>query len=251
VQSFRIDLQGVLDHLIARGQLLLLTDLRAVSLQQADQAVLWLLRGANPMPGPCLNAAELETCGQHLKSNGTFSFDATEKKDSFLIGSIADGRFRGGPDVVHISLPLAEGLPPVGIDLVAARGDIPLGSGGTIDGGRVGGALAKKDVDQALIPAVHGVVMQVVQRTCHGKPPHCCPAGSPGATILSLLDSDMDCQVSLDEFRNNPLVANMFSPDLDLFDAAGNLHPNQDGVKDSLSFGFSFDSVGATFPAPL
>jgi hypothetical protein len=41
----------------------------------------------------------------------------------------------------------------------------------------------------------------------------------------------------------------MFSPDLDLFDGSGQFAPNEDGVKDSLSFGAGFTAIGASFPA--
>ena len=49
-----------------------------------------------------------------------------------------------------------------------------------------------------------------------------------------------DGKVGTCEIAANPLVKNLFANDLDLFDAAGTFGPDQDGVRDSLSFGVGF-----------
>jgi hypothetical protein len=56
--------------------------------------------------------------------------------------------------------------------------------------------------------------------------------GTPGAPH--------DGVVSTCEIAANPLVKNLFANDLDLFDAQGAFGPDQDGVRDSLSFGVGF-----------
>ena len=65
---------------------------------------------------------------------------------------------------------------------------------------------------------------------------------------------DKSCAVAHDgtigdcEIATNGLLQNLLAPDVQLFDAAGNYHPNPaNTTKDSLSVGLGFTAVPASF----
>jgi hypothetical protein len=67
--------------------------------------------------------------------------------------------------------------------------------------------------------------------------------------MLELFDDDGDGTITVAEVLENALIASLLSPDLDLIDERGQLNPRSDGIKDSMSVGFGFDAVGASFPS--
>jgi hypothetical protein len=232
VQSLQMNLQKLVDAVIARGEAVMLVDVRATSLEQADQSVAWFLRGATPSPPPCKDRFDVATCGQHLTGAGNFTISAEDARTSFSVGKISGGRFVGGPNRVHVAVGLVEGAPPLVLDLVGARADMQTGA--VLMGARLAGAVPQADVERALIPAVYAAVAETARHNCHGEPPNCCTPDTPGAALHRLFDTDKNCEITLNEFRTHPFVASVFTPDL----------------KDALSFGLSFDAVAARFPAP-
>jgi hypothetical protein len=71
--------------------------------------------------------------------------------------------------------------------------------------------------------------------------------GSTGIAVLNLFDTNHDGSISTAEVENSALIHSLFAPDVDLFDATGAFHPLTDNVKDSVSVGFGFTCVPATF----
>ena len=55
---------------------------------------------------------------------------------------------------------------------------------------------------------------------------------------------DGDCDITLEEFRNNSAVSSLGAPDINLFDG-DELGPRSDDTKDSLSVGIAFTAVRA------
>jgi hypothetical protein len=80
-----------------------------------------------------------------------------------------------------------------------------------------------------------------------GKADASCAAGTcknPDGTCAVKGDTKIDtCEVG-----TSGLIQNILAPDVQMFDTAGNYHPNPDNThKDSLSIGLHFTVVPATF----
>ena len=57
-----------------------------------------------------------------------------------------------------------------------------------------------------------------------------------------------DRKIDVCEVATAGLIQNVLAPDIQMFDANGNYHPNPDNThKDSLSLGLGFSAVTATF----
>jgi hypothetical protein len=76
----------------------------------------------------------------------------------------------------------------------------------------------------------------------------------PSCSAGTCKNPDGSCAVSHDnkidvcEVASSGLIHNVLAPDVQLFDSAGNYHPNPNNtMKDSLSIGVGFTAVAATF----
>ncbi len=246
LKMLNLDLQPVADKALAKGELTLLLNLRTPSLEDAALAGLWALFGAPADPHACENPDDLLTCGQHLKGGAAFSILRESPTDQFLPGALAGGSFSGGPGQVSVALPLSSGE-LFAFQMTSAESRFQATSRGLMDG-VLGGAITREELDTNVLPGVHQFLESLVTRDCGGSPPNCCQANTTGKTIVQFLDDNKDCKVSLNEFRENSIIQEMFKPDLDLYDADGKFAPNVDRVKDSLSFGLGFAAVNASFP---
>lgn len=244
--GFDLDLQGPVDEQIAMGGVIILADVQATSLDQATGVGLQVFRGGNPSPPACADANDM-VCGGHLGGDATF--DITDDYDALVVGSIVGGQFSGGPGDVTIELALTE-TNAVPIHLVGARVEMGVTADG-LTSGKLGGAITSEDIDNDLIPAVQTLIADIVAE-CVPAGDVCCEEGSAGEQILTLFDSNSDCEVTTEELLASDLVdGTIRNPDLDLFDGdSTEFNPNQDGVKDSISLGVGFTAVSGTFDAP-
>ncbi len=262
-QSADVSLQDSIDTQINTGGIILLNRIRATALTTATGVGSWIYLGDTATPAPCIDANDL-VCGQHLTGSASFTLDAASPSDAKVAGQIVGGRFTGGPGTVTIQIALTEGsdqeltLNLYGAKMDVAVTDTTLGSAGSP--GKLGGAIKDEDLQNDVLPALHGILEDNINQDCTGTttgmPPCGCADGATGQTLLDLFDEqpdrpgtepDGDCVVTLDELKQNSLISSLLSPDVDLFDADGNYNPRQDGVEDSLSLGIAFTSVGATF----
>jgi hypothetical protein len=103
------------------------------------------------------------------------------------------------------------------------------------------GGISATEIHTTLVPAIAKMLDNTVVSMGMGY-----------MNILAFFDQSAtgnnDGRIEPAEVENNGLVKLLLSPDLDLFDAQGNLSPNTDGVYDSLSFGIGFTAVEAVFP---
>ncbi len=231
--------QGPMDQAIANGTALHLFDVQADSL--VDD------------PGVLLRTFFGEDTDGNLSDNfsGSETFDVAADSPTMdmVNGPLSSGSLTLGPGNVSLRMVPFPGGSPVVFPLVGARitGDI---TAGTITNGILGGAVTSENVDSIIIPALAANVQAIVAGDCGGTAPDCCDPGTGGDTLVSLFDTNSDCLVSVDEIRNNALIASLVAPDVDLFDASGAFNPRQDGVNDSLSVGVCFTAVGASFVLP-
>ena len=247
--TFDLDIQTAVDEQIVTGGVIILADVQATDLSQANGVGLQVFLGGSPNPMPCADDADT-VCGGHLE--GGASFSVTEDYDALVVGSIVGGQFTGGPGEVTIELALAEGS-SVPVRLVGARVEMGV-TADALTSGKMGGAIRSEDVDNDLIPAVATLMNNIIAEC---EPPGgdlCCPQDSAGEQVLMLFNSEGnggDCEITVAELLEDDLIdGTIRNPDLDLFDADGNFNPNDDGEKDSISLGVGFSAVAADFTAP-
>jgi len=157
----------------------------------------------------------------------------------------------------HVMIPL---FGPVPVDLVGARITYVRSGTGAIMG-QLNGAIRNSDVQAKVIPNVADALNQKITSD---------PSSSTTMQLLSIFDTggkadpacvagtcknpDGSCAVkgdnviSICEVSTDGLIQNVLAPDVQMFDAAGNYHPNPNNTnKDSLSVAFGFTAVRASF----
>jgi hypothetical protein len=178
--------------------------------------------------------------------NGTFQVD-TQLKAAGFDGPLSGGTFRSNdplfltaPPTIYLHLVLYPGV-SVDMPVVGARIAFSPSMTGLTDG-QLNGAIAETAINEILIPAVQ----QTLDMIAHNM-----PCDSNCMQVLQMFDTNHDGTISLMEVQNNSLVTALLGPDVQLFDAQGNWHPDPtNGNKDSLSLGVGFQAVKATFTEP-
>jgi hypothetical protein len=225
------------DKLINDGSIITLADVGTTDLVTSPAASFAVFEGANPMPAACLDAQDT-ACRKHLTGSASFTAKSAPV-DPPLQGAVASGDLVAGPG--HLSVRFAFfGLLPAELTLLAARVDLMPTATGMM--GKLTGAISKNDVDNVFIPSMQNGFLPIVARDCTAlsSPPGCgCVTDSQGKSLIGLFDTTpQDCQISVDEVRNNSIIVSLFTPDLVV-----------EG-RDALSFGVHVHAVGATYTAP-
>jgi hypothetical protein len=230
--SGSLNLQASIDDTVLQGKIILLANLKATALDMATGVALeiFVADSATVMPAPCTDPNTPSTCGQHLKGTGMFTVAADSPMDAQIVGKIVGGQFTGGPGTVTLEITLsATAGTPIQLNLIGARAKIPTISdtnlGSSASPAIIAGGVTQSDLDTKVIPAVQTTVQAQIVRDCYdtatppkplGAPPGCgCKSGSTGATVISLFDkSPADCEVTLDEIKNNSLIQTLLMPDI-------------------------------------
>ncbi len=264
--SADMDLQSAVDTQVMAGDIIILMNMQATSLTTATGVGNWVFLGSDPSPAPCLSDTD-EVCGQHLDGNGSFGIDSASPQDALISGQLVAGQFTGGPGKVTIQISLVEGSDSaITVDLLGARMKVASVTEDGMTDGVLGGAVTKKDLDEQIMPTLHDILTDTMDRDCTGvatDTDECgCEEGSTGRMLLDLFDEygatpedDPDCQVTLEELMNNSLISSLLAPDVDLLDCPSedsdpsecDFNPRKDGVKDCLSLGIGFDTVKGDF----
>lgn len=235
-----LDLQGSLDTQVDQGGIILLSNVKAKALDNASRVGMWIYVGANPTPPACMDASDM-TCRKHLTGSGSFEIEAGSQTDAFLAGNIVGGKFTGGPGTVTLQIALGEGQ-PIDLPLQLARAEMNVSANGIATGSKLGGAIAKSDLDTKVYPAIHMTVADLVERDC--PPPrsgaNCnCAANSTGLSVLGFLDTDNNCEITVAEVQGT--VDQLLTLDIDL---DGNMQ------NDAVSLGVGVTAVVGSFPVP-
>lgn len=226
------DLQPVTDQAVARGQILMLGEANVATPAAATYT---MYSGANPNPAPCTGPTDT-VCRKHLAGTATFDLAATSAHDTPLAGSLANGVLTAGPGNLQVTLGFT-GAPLV-LNLVGARVRLDMVSGASFGASVIAGAITTAERLAKIDPALQQSTMAAVAADCTSTtPPTCgCAAGSTGATMLSLFDSNpKDCQISLQEISDNSLINALLAPDVVV------------GGQEAISFGFGATAVKATY----
>jgi hypothetical protein len=231
------DTQSVVDQAVDRGQLLVLAELDAMSLADGP-ATYAHYAGANPMPAACAGASDM-VCRRHLAGTATFDAAATPRNPP-LAGTFVAGTFDGGSGTLHMPLALALGGDmPIGVTLIGARVRLGMASDARLGSGVVAGAMTTTEVETKIYPQLQANANAAIMADCTmlSSPPDCgCAAGSTGRTLRGLFDTNpADCNVSIQEIRDNTLIQTLFAPDVSI------------GGVDALSVGLSVTAVHAGY----
>ena len=182
----------------------------------------------------------------------TFMIDTTEAAAN-LYGAITASQFGSAPVPVATTIPVhmklllpilpgGLGMPLVGVQVQFTRDQ------GKLRLGALQGAILRTDLEKILIPQLAGLgtALSPAFFDDGGKPSAACGATcqNPDGTCAVAGDSIDDiCEVS-----TNTLVTSLLQPDVQLFDAQGNFHPNPANTKpDCVSVGLGFTAVPAVF----
>lgn len=251
--SETLDIPGAVDQGVDDGSIVLLANLRAGDLDTAECAEVGLYFGAAPDPAPCADAGDT-TCRRHLDGNASFEISPDSPTDTVIAGHIEAGGFQMGPEHAPgrliIPLPVLGNAEPVALELIGARISIESVSEDGLMTGVVAGAVPMAVLDDTVLPALHQSIEAAVAADCTGTAPECCTPDSAGDGALNFFDTDGDCAVAYDEFRNSFTVSLLINPDVDLLDENGDFRPNSDSNNDALSLGMGFTATTATFTAP-
>lgn len=247
-----LDVTTAVTGAINAGDVILLSSLQTDSLAGSACARLGVYLGANPSVPPCVDVNDT-VCGGHLQGDASFEIAQGSPTDTKIDGQILPGgQFELGdnpPGNFVIEIDIAELGQPLALNLIGARVETTV-SEGELTSGLIGGAITEADLQNSILPAIHGVIADVVTADCGGAFPDCCTPGSAGEQVLGIFDADDSCDVTLEELTTNELISALLAPDVDLLNANGEFSPNEDGIADSLSIGLGFTATTGTFTIP-
>jgi hypothetical protein len=253
-----LNTQDGVDQAVCKGSVILLvTQTSADATYQQDDGAGALVQVGKPMTGYMdtngnMKCDSADTGIPKFDGTDTFTQDTTFAGAQFA-GRISNGLYSSNspvttthPVTVSLQLPLVSGATPVQLTIVGAHIQFRETSG-KIMSGQINGAIKSSDVMNTIIP---NVAMLLNSRVTAN------PTGSTEKQILQIFDIGCtgmpqlkgDGMIATCEVSDNSIIKNVLNPDVQMFDSAGNYHPNAANTnKDSLSLGLGFTAVKATF----
>jgi len=211
-QQVGIDL--LVDEQIAKGKILLLTELGGTSIKEQPRATLQTFGGQDTDQEPTNN----------FTGSAAIAIASKRQSGGLLEGPLHEGRLVA---TGRLLLPLPIWSPLAAVPLVVlpiAVADLtysPTGASGTI-----GGAMTQDDLDHQLLPLVAAALNWILDPKNTGVDP------ATKQTIRDTLDANHDGSISVNEIRDS-IIGRALVPDIDL---------DGDGQPEAYSIG-----VGVTF----
>jgi hypothetical protein len=248
-----LNTQDGVDQAVCKGSVILLTTVTSAdATYQNDSAT-----GALVQIGKQINYTGPMMCAA---GSGGPKYDGSDALmlDSNFAGAQFAGRISNGlyssnspvttthPVTVSLQLPLVSGAAPVQLTIIGAHIQFRTQSGGLMSG-QINGAIKATDVQNTIIPNVATLLDMRVTTN---------PTGSTEKQILQIFDIGCtghpeykgDGHIETCEVSDNSIIKNVLNPDVQMFDSAGNYHPNPaNTTRDSLSLGLGFTAVKASF----
>jgi hypothetical protein len=240
------DLNATISEQIAVGTLIHLTDLQTNGFDDADAVALYVWKGGNPSPEPCLDQFD-DICRQHLSGTGSFDGLTDAPQNAMIFGEVTAAHYGGGGGSIELEVPLFISDTALHLKLVAARAEVDVAETGLTEG-HLAGAVTSSFLESNVIPELHVILNIVVERDCTGTYPDCCIPDTDGDVAVGLFDSDHSCTLTLAELQDSAILDSLLTPDVDVLDGEG--FEGQDGVLDSVSLGVLFSAVPAIYETP-
>lgn len=227
------------DTAVANGNIIFLVDVQTEDFSAAAGAGFVLSKGGNPMPAACTDPTMPTTCGQHLMGTGMFTSSAASAQ---LKGSITGGTFTAGPGDLTLQIALGDS-DPLDLDLTLAQIKVSgLDATGTAactiaapdNCVRIAGAITDANMDSKVLPAIKASLIDpLLEEGCViGRAGMPIPAPGTGnydrcgcegsaVMVISLLDDVEDCEITVQEIKDDSVVGNLIKPDITLDGCTG------------------------------
>lgn len=254
-----LNLQDPINSAVADGDAVILAELKTTDLTTSSCAGLTLALAASPAKGDPL---------PHFDGSDTFKIGAVMGVKLFgkidggkIVTTASKDQTAANEQKIELTLPIGDGaMLPLSIRGVHVEGTLAMDKGQpVINDGVIQGVIAKKDIDEKIVPTVAGIVTKMVNDK---------PDDSTTKTIVSLFEnmandasknkcaSDMTkccktnpktCVILPAEVMASP-VGGVLGPDLQTFDDNYNWAPVPGGKnKNGMSVGLGFSSVKASY----
>jgi hypothetical protein len=232
-----IDLQGDLDAAIADGDTLMLMDVASHddAFENDDAATITIQR-AQAHSGP------------DFSGQGSFTVDPGIEAIT-VDGKIVAGVFTSSPPDAApqpLSFALALGGDTIEVPIVDVHVTTTINAGAkTLAAGKLAGAIAQAGIAASVMPVLAAQYNALIAAS---------PTSVAAIQVLFAFDTG-GCaggiagngHLELCEVTTNGLLGAVFVPDVDIFDAGGNIAPTSTGAADSLSLGVGFSGVNAAY----
>jgi hypothetical protein len=228
-----IEFDSALADALQSGTMVLLHSFEADEVFR-DPEVTWRTYRGVPQADPDLESGD-----------GMFTVAGDSRTDSAVSGDLAAGEVVAGPGKLVIELGLVDGVPPIPIELVAARLTADVTE--LACSGRLGGGITTAHIDAAVLPAV-AVAIDARIASDEGCRERFSDCDATSLLLLALIDANGDRVITVTEVRDSSAVRALLSPDVDLLDDEG--RPGQDGEDESISLAVAFTCRRAIFTAP-
>lgn len=243
-----LDSQAAMNAAVAAGDALLLVD------ETSNDAAF----AADPSCGRAGAQQAAAHASPDFTGSGTFTPDGASMRGAFG-GAIAGGLFDATQPAsmttpVELDVKLAIGPGLVKLHVVGAHLSFTYASG-KLTGGKLQGVVRAADVTNVVVPTLASELNDDVQTD---------PSSDQSKQLLQIFDvggctagstnfdgttaASNDGKIAVCEVAGSSIVSSVLAPDVQMFDAAGNYHPNPaNTTHDAFSLAVAFTAVGATF----
>ena len=162
-----LDIQGAFDRAIDQGRIVLLVDVQAASLTNANGVGVSIFAGTTDMtPAACLDVSDV-ICRQQFNGTGMFNVDPLGPTDADITGAITSSAFTGAATAATVQLSF-EGAPIIlPLQRVRAHLEGLTAAGWATTGSKLGGAITIADIER---------------RSCRRSAPSCARRSTRAAT---------------------------------------------------------------------
>jgi hypothetical protein len=255
-----VNIQDSVNEAVAKGDAIILADIKAPDLMTAGCAGITLALAKAPAMG-----------APPIKFDGSDTFQVGDIMGVKLYGKIENGKMSTTPSKdqtsadeqkIVLNLPIGSGaMLPLSIRGVHIEGTLGMNKGQpVITDGAIHGVISKKDIDNQIIPTVAQLVTKMVNDN---------PMGSSTTTVIGLFEN-MSNPVTMDKCKDmskccktspktcvilpqevkDSVVGGVLAPDVQVFDDNDQWKPVPNGAKDKkngMSLGLGFSMIKASF----
>lgn len=258
IVSSQINLQDSVNDAVAKGQAVLLVDLKAPSTKDATCAGITLGLAKTPAMPPKFDGSDMFMLGDIMGVK--------------LYGSLTAGKLGTTPpkdqtadteQKIEIRLPLSMGMElPLVLHAAHVEGTVALENNVLrIKDGALHGVISKDDIDNKIVPLIGDIITNLIHEEAKKD-----PMSNTIKTLVGLFEKSaysktkcmsdamkccatnpLTCKIEKQEIIDSP-IGGVLAPDVEVFDAAGKWKPVAKGKNpNGMSVGLGFTGVKAAF----